>query len=113
MSEQRDELRAAFLKSRVAPVQVNGTQYFVKPLGSGHLEPVAALQPKAAEEDIGAVISLSALVVCYCLCDENGERLFSDQELALVRQQELDVLQPIAEAALEVSGLMGESDSGN
>lgn len=86
----------------------------VRRLAAAHLGTVAELADKAGGGDEQANVDLVARVVCYCLTDESGQRVYQDEDIAEVLDVDFVTLQAIAEHALEHSGIGGGSgDSGN
>lgn len=97
-------MKSDWLKVHTKAVVVNGTTYYVRPLTGAQLELMQ-------DADDGAVEGIRALsrVVFFCACDQEGSRVFD--EMDEVRNLGMDLIKPVAEAALELSGL-GEDAEG-
>jgi len=53
---------------------------------------------------------LAASMACWCVVDEDGRRLFADDQLQTLMDLRADTLQTIAEVVLRLSGLEGGAD---
>lgn len=101
--------REAFRNRRVHPVQVNGETFHVKPLTGAQIE--TFMSSESGDEPLDGINALSR-VCCYCACDENGARTFSDSDIEYLRTEaDFSVVKAVAEAAMKHSGL--GDDSGN
>lgn len=97
--------RSAFLKRRVAQIEHDGETYHVRPLTGLQLEEFIA---KDGEESLDGINALSR-VCCYCACDADGSRIWSDEDLETIRADaDFSAVKAVAEKALALSGL-GES----
>jgi hypothetical protein len=52
-----------------------------------------------------AAANLRGNVAVTCLCDENGERIFTDADAAKLKQHSAAILDRIFDACLELSGM--------
>jgi len=55
------------------------------------------------------MVNVRAKLACYCLCDEKGERLFSDAEMLDLAKKSASSLQRIFDTAQRLSGI-GDAD---
>lgn len=55
------------------------------------------------------MVNVRAKLACYCLCDEKGERLFTDAEMLELGKKSASALQRIFDVAQKLSAI-GESD---
>lgn len=55
------------------------------------------------------MVNVRAKLACYCLCDEKGERLFTDAEMGELAKKSASALQRIFDTAQRLSGI-GDAD---
>ena len=100
--------KEAFLRKRAVPVQVGDETFHVRPLTGSQLERLLSLD---GDEKLDGLRSLS-LVFCLCACNENGARVFTDDDLQSIGEEaDFAVVRAVAEAAMKASGL--GDDEGN
>ena len=113
--ETREEIREEFLRYRLRTVRVNGSGFTVREMSGRCLEQAAPLIARMTDDESAETRALSAelgaIVTMHCLCDEDGIRLFGDDEIDLLRDRPLSYLETVFEAAFDLSGL--GDDSGN
>lgn len=56
-------------------------------------------------KDFSVIAALECKVVAWCLCDENGKRLFTDAEVEALGEKSPTVIERIADRAVEISGI--------
>ena len=96
--------KEAYKRRRVDSVTVGADVFHVRPLTGAQL---SAFLTTDGDNDLDGVESI-ARVCCYCACEPNGDRLWSDDDLAEVSDVELPILRAVAEKAIELSGLADE-----
>lgn len=86
--------------TRMEPVEVDGWPdgLFVKELSGSEGDKLA-----------DAKSMVSALIVCLCLVDKDGVRVFTDADIAKVNQRPARELKAVADAAYSINGIGGES----
>ena len=52
---------------------------------------------------------IRAYVACVCVCDENGERIFSDAEIGVLKTKNAAALDAIFDVATRLSGMKADS----
>jgi hypothetical protein len=79
---------------KLTPVEAFGKQLYVKRM--------TGLQREFIEREGGKPVpvhSRRAMTVCYCLCDQDGTRLFEDKDLADLDNEPYHELDKVAEVA--------------
>jgi hypothetical protein len=97
----RDELLGLFdIKTRAVEVAEWGRTVLVKTLTAAE---VAAV--KVIKDEMQATLALVAAAVC----DDNGKRVFTDQDAAKLAEKSFNAVNAIAMAALIHNGMTGEA----
>ena len=52
-----------------------------------------------------SLIGMRAKLICYCVVDEKGERIFADSDIAAIGDMPAAPLEPIFDVAMRLSGL--------
>ena len=52
-----------------------------------------------------SLIGIRAKLVCYCVVDEDGERIFTDADLPAIGEMPAEPLEPIFDVAMRLSGM--------
>ena len=52
-----------------------------------------------------SLLGIRAKLVCYCVVDENGERIFTDADLPAIGDMPAEQLEPIFDVAMRLSGM--------
>ncbi len=60
------------------------------------------------QQDKGALVDVYAYIMCKCLCEEDGKRVFDDSEMDECKEQDFSDLKALAEAVMENIGLVEE-----
>lgn len=65
------------------------------------------LQEKLQSDD-KALVDVYAYIMCKCLCNSEGERVFTDAEMDECREQDFGELKTLAETVMDNIGLVDE-----
>jgi len=96
------------LRRRVRAVEIDGEIFHVRALAGTQVEHMIENE---GGESLDGIRALS-LVCCFCVCDESGERCYTDDQVDHIRDNApFFLVKSLGEAALDLSG-MGD-DSGN
>jgi hypothetical protein len=99
------------LGKKVKKATVDGEDVYIRTLNGGKASArVIELMHKIGTEPQN-ILELGALMVCLCLCDENGKRVYSDDQIEEIREEaSIGYLKEFTEKALEVSGLGDDAE---
>lgn len=98
--------KEAYFRKRVQRLTLGDDVFYVRPMTGDQL---SVFLREQGDDDLDGVEAL-ARVCCFCACEENGERIWTDAEVSHARSVDIDILRAVAEKALEVSGL-GDDDA--
>jgi len=99
------------LGKRVAEKEVFGEKVHIRTLSGGKMaaEIIDLLQQVEGKPSL--IIDVGAMLVVACLCDQEGERLYKDDQLEEVKNEAaIGFLTEFVEAALDHSGLNDDAD---
>lgn len=102
--KRNEFLKAARESVRLEPVETPIGVVFVRSMPAGkrdEFEQMAAF----ANRDKTPVKNVRAFAVIACACNETGEKIFGDSDAAELSELPTEVLDPIFNKALELSGL--------
>lgn len=77
----------------------NGDEFFRNLLGS-EIPEFLSLQ-QGVTEDNSKIVEVYAFIMCKCLCDSEGIRIFEDEEIELCRNEDFGDLKRLAEKVLD------------
>jgi hypothetical protein len=98
----------AYLKKRLITIEHGGETYYARTLVGENLEEILKLDGNESLEGVRA----SCLVCCRCACGADGVRVFTDDELQMVRTEvDFAITSAVAKAVMEASGL-GDDEPG-
>ena len=90
-------------RKRSEPVEINGETINVRRLTQGE---VKIMQDKYEADE--ARLDGMAFVACRCIVDEQGKRIFDDDDLASMGDLEFDLVKAVFEAVMRFSGFAGD-----
>lgn len=102
---KQDILGAKDTAVRAIDIPEWGGPAFIRVLPGPDLDALSGAQHKLGGENSKTPARLAAEVVGRCLCDENGVRLFTDDEIGALAGKSARVLTRLAQACLEWNGL--------
>lgn len=102
------------LGKKVIKVTVAGEECYIRPMNGGKIAArVIELMRNIASEP-HTYLEMGALLVCVCLCDSEGKRLYGNDQVDEIREEaSSDFLKEFIELALDISGLGEEPGAKN
>lgn len=88
-------------------VDLDGERIYVRRLSGSHLARLSGFDQSKQDEAIRAM----AYVAGACLCDEDGQRIFSDPDAAEIADIDSTYLRVICDSALDHSGLTDDAQA--
>jgi hypothetical protein len=101
-----DILLAADIKKELLPVPEWGGEVFVKALSGTERDrwETSMIQMKGTDRTIN-MQNIRAKLASMAICDEDGKRLFSDNDVLALGQKSASALQRVFELAQKLSGI--------
>ncbi len=100
---QRRRAQQAFLANDAVAVEIEGTQFHIRPLVARHIEKLAPMMDKAGD-DPAVALQLAAQVACLCMCEHDGDRLWDDGDEDRLLEAIPGRLTAILEEVMKISG---------
>lgn len=110
MSLSKDEiLSASDIKIEKVAVPEWGGEVYVKGMTGAERDKFEAsiLELRGNTQKLN-MVNVRAKLACYTICDESGERLFKEEEIAELAKKSAQALQRIFDVAQKLSGIGAE-----